>query len=414
MRTMLLVVAAIGFLVESSLASPGDLLTTFVNPTPDYTRCDYFGHSIAGQGSQVIVGAYWDDTGTPATRDGAVHLFDIATGSLVRTMPGVIASNSGYSVAFMGSHIVSGAILADRHPNPPLDYGAVYKYDSATGAHVLTFQNPAPQAAAHFGEHMAVVGGNLLVGMPYDDAAGTNAGRAYLFDGTTGTLLHTFYAPVPTDYDRFGSGVAALGNDVLIGSPGRNGSAGIAYLFDSTTGNLLQTFQKPEPNAWDSFGSSVASVGDKVLVAAPGADAGADGTGAAYLFDSGTGELLATFLNPDPDAYDGFGYFIAGVGDDVLIGAPYDDTHGDHAGAAYLFDGDTGSLLLSLQDPTPGADDFFGAAVASLGNDILVSAYGDNAGVGAVYVFEGVPIPEPTALSLVALVALGLLVRRRA
>ncbi len=63
------------------------------------------------------------------------------------------------------------------------------------------------------------------------------------------------------------------------------------------------------------------------------------------------GDLLHTFLNPSPGYRgDGFGYTIAGVGNNVLVGDyGYDDArHLQNSGAAYLFDGITGELLLTI------------------------------------------------------------------
>jgi hypothetical protein len=46
------------------------------------------------------------------------------------------------------------------------------------------------------------------------------------------------------------------------GSFGDNSYTGAAYLFDATTGNLLQSFTNPTPAFYDSFGSSVALSGN--------------------------------------------------------------------------------------------------------------------------------------------------------
>ena len=118
-------------------------------------------------------------------------------------------------------------------------------------------------------------------------------------------------------------------------------------MFDAATGELLRTFLNPSPAAGEQFGYSVAAVGDKVLIGADMADdeTGIAKAGAAYLFDADTGELLQTFHNPTPQTGDHFGYFAAAVEGNVLVGAYADDTVGPDAGAAYLFDSETGDLL---------------------------------------------------------------------
>src|SRR6266699_3584398 len=45
--------------------------------------------------------------------------------------------------------------------------------------------------------------------------------------------------------DLFGWSVAAAGDNILVGAPGVNNGAGAAYLFDGTTGTLIGTYQKP-------------------------------------------------------------------------------------------------------------------------------------------------------------------------
>src|SRR5262245_56702629 len=74
-----------------------------------------------------------------------------------------------------------------------------------------------------------------------------------------------------------------------------------------TVGALLHTFHNPTPAAGDFFGTAVAVSGGRVLVGAPNNDTGALNAGSAYLYDAVTGQLLHTFHNPTPAAYDDFG-----------------------------------------------------------------------------------------------------------
>jgi hypothetical protein len=62
------------------------------------------------------------------------------------------------------------------------------------------------------------------------------------------------------------------------------------------------------------------------------------GPGSAYLFDGGTGALRLTFNNPNPTANDAFGFAVAGMGTNVLIGAFGEDPGGivDAGAAIYL------------------------------------------------------------------------------
>jgi hypothetical protein len=202
-----------------------------------------------------------------------------------------------------------------------------------------------------------------------------------LFNATTGNLLQTFLNPTPAGYDTFGAWLAISGDYAIIGVPyeaTRSRGNGAAYLFDTATGNLLQTFVNPTAVRSGSFGSSLAFSGDNVLIN-------------SYLFSATTGNLLQTFLNPTPAQLNGFGSRTDISGDNVLIGAPDDDTGNTDSGIAYLFSATTGNLLQTFLNPTPGIGDYFGSSVAISGDNVLVGTYGDDTGAydsGAVYLFS--------------------------
>ena len=218
--------------------------------------------------------------------------------------------------------------------------------------------NPTPETADQFGYSVAVSGDLVVVGAYADDTGATDAGAAYVFDATTGNLLHTLNNPTPAASDYFGRSVAVSGNLVVVGASGDDTGAtdaGAAYVFDATTGNLLRTLNNPTPAASDSFGSSVAVSGSTVVVGASGDDTGATDAGAAYVFDASTGNLLRTLNNPTPAASDFFGSSVAVSGSTVVVGAASDDTGATNAGAAYVFDATTGNLLRTLNKSHPGS-----------------------------------------------------------
>jgi Ca2+-binding RTX toxin-like protein len=169
-------------------------------------------------------------------------------------------------------------------------------------------------------------------------------------------------------------------------------------LFDGSTGALLRTFNNPTPAAGDNFGFSVAAVGNNVLVGAIGDNTGGDNSGAAYVFDGSTGALLRTYFNPTPAGFDSFGHSVAAVGNNVLVGAPGDNTGGDNSGAAYLFDGSSGALLHTFNNPTRATLDLFGWSVAAVGNNVLVGVPADTTGgisAGAVHLIDGTSYDMP-------------------
>ena len=265
-----------------------------------------------------------------------------------------------------------------------------------------SFVNPTPEAGDEFGFAIAAVGSNVVVGAPFDDTAGLDAGAVYLFDGASGALVRTFLDPAPGVNDHFGWSVAAVGSNILIGAPldpSGSGGGGAAYLYNGSTGGLIQVFLNPAPAANDEFGATVAAFGADVLIGAPRHDIPASGfipaapdAGAVYLFNGGTGALIRTFLHPSPEENDQFGWSVTAIGNDVAIGSPGDDLGATDAGAVYLFDGATGALVRVLKKPTPANQDQFGTAVAAVGTGkILVGVLLDDTGApnaGAAYLFS--------------------------
>ncbi|MBC8872796.1 MAG: hypothetical protein H8E44_25465 [Planctomycetes bacterium] len=308
-----------------------------------------------------------------------------APGDLARTFrnpkPG-IGDEFGRSIAVIGEDVLVGAPADDTDAT---DAGIVYVFDGSTGRLLRTFHNPEPAAGDHFGWSVAVVGENVLVGAYADDHG---AGAAHLFDGATGRLLRTFRNPEPAAGDLFGRTVAALADKVLVGACSDDQGAGAVWVFDLSAKNTLK-IANPRPTAGDRFGLALAALDGNILVGAYGEDTVGDNDGAAYLFDGSTGRLLRTFENPQPESSGEMGISVAVLGGDFVIGAGRDDSD---VGIAYLLDGSTGRLLRTFRNPTPENGDFFGVPVAVAGGNVLVGATADHADAnqgGAVYLFDG-------------------------
>jgi len=193
--------------------------------------------------------------------------------------------------------------------------------------------------------------------------------------------------------DLYGWRVALSAGRVLVSAEYEDLAAtdsGAVYLFDANSGDLLQTFTHPNPDCNErciggigqTFGRSIALHGDNALIATSFLNG-------IFLFDAVTGALLHSFpeaARVDDGSLDMSDQFIV-IGNTVMSmgGAP-------SAGVVRLYDADTRSILRTLFNPTPSDYDFFGAAVAIDGNRVLIGAhYVDIGGVtnaGEAYLFD--------------------------
>jgi hypothetical protein len=261
---------------------------------------------------------------------------------------------------------------------------------------------------------------DVIVGAPYSDVGGIDAGRAYVLDGEDGSILRTFTGQEPGDL--FGWAVAGIGDanndgddDVAVGAPRSDFSgtdAGRVSIY-SGDGPLLKRLNGD--HAGDYFGTSIAGrrftsgfAYDMIAVGAPNNDGNGNQAGQVKVFlrnisSPACGASLVclqyTIFGGNPG--DRFGTSVA-IGNvvgtsfaDIIAGAPKTDLNGSASGAAYVFNGSSGGLSMKYFGETAG--DNFGQSVAAAGDvngdgdgDLLVGAPFNNAGgdsAGRAYVF---------------------------
>jgi len=341
-----------------TIRDPNSSLVTFLNPNPVIDG--EFGFSVAGVGSDILVGARRNTSGG-VNQAGQAFLFN-RSGTLLQTFDNpqpVFSGNFGESVAAVGNDILIGAPRNTSGGKPEAGQAFLFNLN---GTLLQTFDNPQPVDGGNFGDSVAGVGSNILVGAPNNRIGGIfSAGQAFLFN-QGGTLLQTLDNPQPVSFGLFGWSVAGVGDDILIGAPGN----AAAFLFNQT-GTLLQTFGGNGKN----FGWSVVGVGGDILIGAPGAPGDTSG-GQAFLFNP-TGTLLQTFDNPGSGGR--FGTSVATVDDGILIGARRNTSGGvNQSGQAFLFNR-SGTLLQTFDNPEPLENGNFGWSVAAVESDILIGAY---------------------------------------
>ncbi len=252
--------------------------------------------------------------------------------------------------------------------------------------------------------------GEAMTGAPFNNSGGENAGRAYAFSGRTGAPLFTWTGE---PNDALGYALADAGDvdgdglsDILVGAPGFAGP-GRAYLYAGADGELIHLFEGTGEAG--SFGSAVASAGDidgdgraDLLIGAETDPTAAMNAGRVVVFSSKDflplwtrdGEAMNTFL----------GSGTAPLGDvdadgvpDVIVGARGGGASGK--GRVHVLSGVDGSDLHTPHDADAKGGNLGHFFVGGLGDldgddvpDVYGGDYGDNSNgtaSGKAHVWSG-------------------------
>jgi predicted outer membrane repeat protein len=192
--------------------------------------------------------------------------------------------------------------------------------------------------------------------------------------------------------ESVGIAVAAVGDvngdaidDYVVGAPKFGADRGKVYVYDGATG--AQLWARIGQADGDEFGRAVAGAGDldmdgrpEVIVGAPYNDnGGGNNAGRVYVYDGQTGGLIISRLGAA--AGDRFGWSLAGGVDvdddgvsDVIVGAPHNDDNGNLSGEVTVYSGADASVIMRFNGVAAG--DRLGWAVAALG-DVDGDAHGD-------------------------------------
>jgi hypothetical protein len=242
---------------------------------------------------------------------------------------------------------------------------------------------------------------DVIVGDIGDATLGTSTGRATVFSGATGAVLHTFIGKATKDF--FGISVAAAGDvdgdgfdDVVIGADQAstfNAGPGYVQIRSGQNGTLIT--ELVGNSIGDRFGHSVSGAGDvdadgfdDVIIGAFGDDPAGTGSGSAVVFSIRTGQTLYAFLGSA--ANEALGRSVSGTGDvnndghaDVIIGVPGESSVFPQGGSARVMSGFDGSVLHAFFGDGPG--DQLGSWVSGAGEvtgdcsaDLIVGAPGNS------------------------------------
>lgn len=359
---------------------------------PDPGSFDSYSWSAAADGNYAVVGMPGSASGPGPSR--AAYVYRLDSGQLVRTLQPISSDTDdgfGRSVAISGNLVVVGSEFEDV--GGASNAGRAHVYDITTGNHVATLTPSDPQFNGFVGS-VAIDGTNVLLG--------GRVGAAYLFNALTGVQLAKLTPSTPTE--QFGISMAIEGSTAIIGA---NSDAslgdftGAAYVFDLATKTELRKIIPADAAAGDNFGAAVAIDGGNAIIGSP-LHKSPSSSGAAYVFDVLSGQQVAKLTSPFVAAGVAFGSSVDIDGIQALIGSPNDRRRGNLSGAAYLFDWTTQTAQADLLPNDIKAGDWFGISVGLSGDRMIAGATKQQQGAtrGSAYIFA---VPEPTTFALLLL-----------
>ncbi len=407
------------YLNSLTLSSLFSALSNTVNNSNGFGTLDgdKFGSFVSVDGSYALIGAY-DEDDAGGTASGKAYIINVETGNLIQTLDNPNSYNTstndqfGIVLSIGGNYAVVSSVLEDDAIAN--DAGKVYVFSILSGNMLYVLDNPnndTTDGGDHFGSSVSTDGVNLIVGAEREDDVGnSSSGKAYIFDVSSGNLLHVL--DNPNDYgtsfgDQFGSSVVIDGNYAMVGAELEDDAGGTesgkVYVFNVATGNLLYVIDNPNnysTSAGDRFGTVVNMDGNYAIVSTPFEDdAAGTNSGKAYIFDVSSGNLLMVLDNPNnysTGTFDYFGFSSDISGSYAVVGAyGEDDAGGTLSGKVYVFNVITGNLLRVIDNPNDYGttqEDWFGSSVAMSGQNLVVGAYGEDAPgaslSGKVYIFN--------------------------
>ncbi len=391
---------------------------------------DYFGASVSLSGGRALIGAYGDDQ--IGALSGAAYIFEGASSNWAQKAK-LIADDTnagdwfGWRVSLDGGRALISTAHDDNQAGDVDDQGSAYIFDGSGESWSQT-QKLYPGTSSqffNFGSAVSLAGDRAVIGNygdpePTGSYVGNQVGSAYVFqrNSSSGIWQETdkLFAADAEGRDEFGRAVAVDGVRVLVGAPREDEEgedAGAAYAFTHDGSNWSQTQKLKVYPVYDDnhFGYAVSIFGNRALIGAYGNDDFGEDAGSAGIFElneDGIWEHIKTLYAGDAQAGDQFGFSVALTENSAVVGANLEDSEGDDAGAAYVFEYDTAAAQpIWRQDAkiTAGtASSQFGFSVGHSPGRVVVGAPFSQ-GTGTAYVFSnGAGFWSRTALAAGGLV----------
>jgi hypothetical protein len=393
--------------VETGPQLPSDFVV-LEDPTPG--MFDQFGFGLAWIGDVNNDGAPDIAVGAPQSHiggrsgQGQVSLFSGIDGVLLRVLDSpVIGTGIRFGNAVVGLGDVNGDGASDVAVAGPGASTGVHVFSGADGSVLFGIAGTrGTRGIAAIGDINGDSIAEILAGSPDAQGDSTNQpqGRARVFSGVDGSVIHSLENPDP-DPDHaqfFGADIADVGDvdgdnisDFVIGAwqqQSGGSTQGRAFVYSGADADLLYVLDSPDPGTSPEFSRALAGGGDFNNDSVPDIIVGAEqltiGTverqGRAFVFSGVDGSLLYRLDDPDPARNAVFGRALATLNDidgdsipDIAVSAPGKQVFGnDSQGQVLIFSGIDGAFLQAINHPDPQITALFGRSLASLRDNMAV------------------------------------------
>ena len=368
---------------------------------------DYFGRSVSmsSNGSRIAIGASQNDGN--GNNSGHARVFEEIAGGWVQLgqdIDGEAAGDaSGLAVSLSGdgTTLAVGAFGNDQNG---IQSGHVRIYSLSGGIWVQIGNDIDGDAGGdYFGWNVSINedGSRLIIGAPYNDGGGIDAGHAKVFEYSMGNWIQVgadIQGAAPGDRSGGAVSISDDGSRVAVGAihNGDNGiNAGHARIFEEVAGNWVQLGNDLDGEAAeDRFGLGVAlsGNGDRIVV---GGHFNGGQAGHARVFQENTGVWSQIGLDIDGEQggdHSGRAVAISQDGSRVAIGAYFNDGNGISSGHIRVFEDIAGSWTqIGVDIDGEAAGDYFGAedGVAMSADGVRILGAGPLNGVsGSARVFS--------------------------
>ncbi len=276
---------------------------------------DAFGYQIWPDGNRMIVAAR-----------NAAYVFERGARGWQQTAkltPSVPGENQITRVALAGDVAVVGTWGINKNTGAAF----VFRRNGGNWTEEARLDSPDPKENGQFGNGVAVVGGDVLVG---EVGSSENTGGVHVFrkEGNEWKRYTKLVHSNAQKNDRFGSPIRLNGNRVLIGSTGFLANAGAVFAFERQAAGHYTEVERLvafDGRSGEVFGSSFGEDGANLWIGVPGSK---QGRGKVYhMFRDAQGAWSASdpMALPDLNQGDNFGAAVATKGMIAAVAAPNDD-----------------------------------------------------------------------------------------